>query len=651
MLGQQWNWRTGHRLSEPKWNDNRSARRSDTRRKVSSQVTEQGPTGLPPPDLTFDIVLRAITRPSTSTFMKNHTRSVLGATVFAVLVAGCADNSEMITAPVPRSNTVTVTTDAQGVPDRLSEQNAPSYLGMTDQELFSKGERSNNVFFVGLKTPGRTRGYYKGLLLIDKQSQSSLTKQIGTIPEVEVIGLDSLLPIARLKIASSDAVRTLRGLPFVDYVEPVAIEIRGFSASGCDWPAASAPFQYNSTFGTYVPQSFVKSKIDLAWLGNRGQGVKIGLTDTGIIPSHYSMMLNFATGSSAGRAIVQTNNIPSGGPNPNYCSHGSRMGSAMAGPLNGSGVPGVAWQADLHSAIGGNDVVGVGYQFDAIRAADAASSRIITMAWGSDNFSIPIFDELGRIWSTRDVLLVGAAGTSTAWLPNNYLVFPANLPFVLAVSAANLDGNRNAASHYGSGLDIVAYTPVGVPYFAYGYSESEIGNSSAATAVISGVAALVRNRYPTYSNQQVFTKLTATAGATCGISSAFGPIVNALAAIGSFCTDPEVGSSSVYFDSVGAPSQTITVSAFPNTTGNPVTYQWSNGATTPSFPVVIPPGPAGLEFIYAYYSVMVTDTYTGIQKTAYGSIRVRTGPYEPGDCGGFYCSKNDFTTFGPNVSR
>ena len=118
------------------------------------------------------------------------------------------------------------------------------------------------------------------------------------------------------------------------------------------------------------------------------------------------------------------------------------MGSAMAGPLNGSDVPGVAWQADVHSAIGGNDVLGVGYQFDAIRAADAANAKIITMAWGSDNFSIPIADELLRLWRQRDVLLVAAAGTSPAWLPNNYVVFPASLSFVLAVSAANLDGNR-----------------------------------------------------------------------------------------------------------------------------------------------------------------------------------------------------------------
>lgn len=156
------------------------------------------------------------------------------------------------------------------------------------------------------------------------------------------------------------------------------------------------------------------------------------------------------------------------------------------------------------------------------------------MAWGSDNFSTAIFDELARLWITRDVLLVGAAGTSKAWLLNNYVVFPANLPFVMAVSAANLDGNRNAASHYGSELDIVAYTPVGVPDYRFGYSDAEVGNSSAATAVVTGVAALVRNRYPAFTNQQVFAKLTSTAGGTCGIGSSFGPIVNALAAIGSF---------------------------------------------------------------------------------------------------------------------
>ncbi|MGV3708126.1 MAG: S8 family peptidase [Gemmatimonas sp.] len=436
-----------------------------------------------------------------------------------------------------------------------------------------------------------------------------------------------------MKISSREALAKIRSLQFVDYVEPVAIEVRSFSP-GCTWPGVSEPFQYNSTYSTYVPQAFISSKIDQAWAGNSGQGVTIGLTDTGILPSHYHLMGMFDTGSSTGRTLTQSNEMPG---TPTYCSHGSRMASVMAGPLNSYGTPGVAWKASLYSAIGADDVLGVGYNFDALRAVDVAGAKVVSMAWGSDIHSAAIADEIDRQYTQRDVLLIAAAGTTNINLPNNYVVFPGYLSTVLTVSAANLDGNRNGASHFGPQLDIVAYGPIGIPYHAFGYSPMEIGNSSGATAVVTGVAAMVRARYPTYTNAQVFNKLVSTAGAACGINSNFGPIVNALAAIGSFCGPTSVVATRVEFDSATAPPRMVTVTALTNTTGNNLTYQWSHGPTTPTIQVLVYPGTAGHHSVAGWYTVTVTDTYTGIQHTATGAIQVSTGPFGPGNCGGYDC--------------
>ncbi|MGV3708125.1 MAG: hypothetical protein ACO1Q7_04730 [Gemmatimonas sp.] len=82
----------------------------------------------------------------------------------ALLGVACRDNPEFTTQPdlKPRTSRVGATYDAAGVPDRRSAAQGQEYETMTDEQLFSKGAKSAQTFFVGFKNPGSSRGFYMG---------------------------------------------------------------------------------------------------------------------------------------------------------------------------------------------------------------------------------------------------------------------------------------------------------------------------------------------------------------------------------------------------------------------------------------------------------------------------------------------------------
>ena len=176
----------------------------------------------------------------------------------------------------------------------------------------------------------------------------------------------------------------------------------------------------------------------------------------------------------------------------------------------------------------------------------------------------------------NDVVFVGAAGTSKADLPKNYVFFPASKDNVLAASAADLNGYRDNQSHYGAELDLVAFQPsatVGGPNATL----DELANSSSATAFVSGVAALVRSKYPFMSNSAVMNRLKSTAGGTCQMGTAFGPAVNAEAAVGGLCLLFVSGPTLLEFYDDTPNCQTLTYEVIRTGGVGPFTYSWNWG--------------------------------------------------------------------------
>ena len=261
------------------------------------------------------------------------------------------------------------------------------------------------------------------------------------------------------------------------------------------------------------------------------------------------------------------------------------MASIMASPRNSAGVQGIAWKANLYSVQFNNGVFEVSGTdaYQAISDAIIFGSSVVTMAWSALSNHTAIANLIRDAHLYNDVVFVGAAGTSYAGFSQNNVVFPAELPEVLAASAANFNGMRDNASHYGPELDIVVHQPT-TSVGATGGSLSNSANSSSATGFVGGVAALVRSRYPAWTNSQVESRIINTAGLACGVGTAFGPIINAEAAVGGICVPfgRPVGPQSIPFGHVAAgdtrTSQTAQYCTYPSGGSAAIEITWGDGS-------------------------------------------------------------------------
>lgn len=395
---------------------------------------------------------------------------------------------------------------------------------------------------------------------------------------------DTLIPWSRVRLSSPQMLATLRALPFVAYVEPAYIVPRQipFWASGCEYDEWTRDFDRTPS-GDILPVTYKWMRIDRAWAYSAGESVWIGLTDTGADEAQYDLGSGFSSGQSTNRSIWRTNTDGTSGQVSWACSHGTRMAGVLAAPMNGYGVVGVAWKSNLASVrqdgwVGSVDATDAQ---QAIRDAAVRGSTVILMAWQSWDFSNAIHDEI-QLWHypPNDRLFVGAAGTSPCPWSQNNVFFPAEMNEVLAVSAAEWDGSRPCSAQYGPELDVIAYhdqpTTGSAPW---GQVPVQVKESSNASAVVAGVAALVRARYPLMNAPAVMDRIRTTAHDACGMPHSWHRLVNAEAAVGGLCLVGGLisGPSSISFDGpepgVEYGNYSVTV-----TGGNgPIEYSWREG--------------------------------------------------------------------------
>lgn len=326
-------------------------------------------------------------------------------------------------------------------------------------------------------------------------------------------------------------------------------------------------------------------RIDRAWAYSTGENVWIGLTDTGADENQYDLGPGFSSGQSTNRLIWRTNTDGTSGQNTSACSHGTRMAGVLTAPMNGYGVVGVAWRSNLASVrqagwigdVNSNDAQ------QAIRDAAVRGSTVILLAWQSFDFNNAIHNEIQLWYHNYDRLFVGAAGTSECFLSQNNVFFPAEMIEVLAVSAAEWDGSRPCASHYGPELDVIAYHDQPTTGSAsWGQTPVQVKESSNASAVVAGVAALVRSRYPSMTAPAVMSRIWSTSSTACGMPPAWHRLVNAEAAVGGICVVDGLisGPSSISFidpdPSVKYANYSVTVTGGIGS----IEYSWREGTET-----------------------------------------------------------------------
>ncbi|GAB2471381.1 hypothetical protein GCM10027187_44230 [Streptosporangium sandarakinum] len=268
--------------------------------------------------------------------------------------------------------------------------------------------------------------------------------------------------------------------------------------------------------------------VEQAWKVTRGVGVTVAVVDSAVDAGVAELRGRVVSGPDMGFAESA---LP-GGSAPGM--HGTAMASLIAGAGKGDGgLLGVAPEAGILSLPlvpredeGGEGGIGAAPpRVERRQGADSPLARAIRYA--ADHGAKVVSMSLGAYGPhraereavsyalSRGVVLVAAAGNDggsayTASHGTSFWSFPAGYSGVIGVGA--VDARGEPAPFSSDNLSVMVAAPgVGVPVTlpGGGYGTSE--GTSAATALVAGVAALIKAKYPDLPPYLVSRALTSTA--------------------------------------------------------------------------------------------------------------------------------------------
>ena len=354
---------------------------------------------------------------------------------------------------------------------------------------------------------------------------------------------EHVLPVLNVEIRNLKTLQALRKSSFIRYVEPMEYETLLMKsttqrAMGCMPNEPDRTLIAGVHYGVVTP--FAKASWNYpdhgildAWRYVSGKGIKVFLIDTGISYSQENLGNQFNQGFSSSRTLERLVTLPRrrflgifnvGPPETpeDQCGHGTAMAGILAAPRGNDGnVAGIAYNSNLVSCRATEDVFidaarevkGVS---DAFTEAGARNDvKVISMSLGRITVSSQIKDAI-LYASGRGKLIFCAAGTSfpftAGWAG---VIFPASLPEVQAVTGVKQHSNFTACEecHSGPEVDFVVVMERAsdkkhpLTLSDQGDDPSSIGGSSAATASMAAMTALVWSRYQNYSRDQLLTLL------------------------------------------------------------------------------------------------------------------------------------------------
>jgi hypothetical protein len=445
--------------------------------------------------------------------MRSFRRSGAGVLALLVVLGACA---EQTTSPAARVEALGAELargpGQQPIPTR-SEEQPGTWIDLSDADLWKHIAAADHTAVVGLKAPDAVRGVYRGRILLERAEWAEARRSVATPRGITVLAMDTLLPLVEVRIETLAALRAIRRDPRVDYIEPIraASDMDPWaSTGGCGWPGAWGGDWVKSPTGDGYSARFTAMRIPDAWSVSNGQGVTLGLIDTGIATTQTELRAGFAGGSVPSRT-ARHYFLPKFGSSDDACGHGTRMAGTMVAPDDGRGVVGVAWGADLVTVRHANGVANVSTT-DArrgVRTAGDHGARIVTMAWQSMNYFWQVSDEIKWWHYNRGLLFLAAAGTSGCGdlIPDNNVVFPAQMGEVVAVTGISYPGGGMPCGiHYGSQVELTAFLDVPTTGRHPGEVTS-VGGSSNAVGIVAGVAALAWQRNPQMTRDQLRRRL------------------------------------------------------------------------------------------------------------------------------------------------
>jgi subtilisin family serine protease len=431
--------------------------------------------------------------------------------------------------------------------------------------LWSAVVNGNNIVTIGFGNSNTNfeRAKTANNAKIQNNLLAIIMKYEGTTLDKILITADTDLNLMDVIIEKQETIIALSKSKYIRYVEPADysyLKVRNAesrsgspsnstnstSSSGCGYESqtlASADFTI-TTPNAKVPWMFTQHKIPNAWNVSTGRGITIGIIDTGVSPNQSLLGANFNNGLSTGRTIqkngVYINSIwpwttTTDGVN-DLCGHGTSMASVAAAPRNDRGLPvGVAYNSNLVTYRAAENVVIDGFQEqEAVKKAFTALGnntkvKIISMSMGHI-FSVGKIEDAIKFAYNKGKLIFCAAGTSTSFTTFVGVIFPAWMPETVAVTGVKEGTTLQACNdcHTGSKVEFTvamqrATSGNTVPISSYYENQSDyVGGSSVATATTAGIAALVWAKNPTWTRDQVLTKMRQSANLFPNRSSEYG---------------------------------------------------------------------------------------------------------------------------------
>ncbi|WP_143662628.1 S8 family serine peptidase [Streptomyces sp. CB03238] len=288
-------------------------------------------------------------------------------------------------------------------------------------------------------------------------------------------------------------------------------------------PATAAPHRVDTSCRTRpekgeplppdVPKEPLAERLGLAsaWDLTEGQGVMVGVIDSGVDRTHPELRAAVDAGSEF-VMVRSKKEFERQEPEPDAdCEgHGTAVAGIIAASRGGeTRIAGVAPRARIHPVrmVDGVDRSSPRALAAAIDDAVDAGSTVLNLSLALPVDRAEVRRAIARAVA-RDVVVVAAAGNEGL---RGTKVYPAAYDGVIAVAAVGDDGTVMEESNSGDWVDLAAYGD-GLVFPAAGGSgyRTDQGTSYAAPQV-AGAAALLRSRFPDLSAAQIGERLTASA--------------------------------------------------------------------------------------------------------------------------------------------
>jgi len=246
-----------------------------------------------------------------------------------------------------------------------------------------------------------------------------------------------------------------------------------------------------------------------------GQGIKVAIIDTGIDNNHNDLENNYGGG---------VNYVDLGFPQVDYDGHGTKCAGIIAAVDNEIDVIGVAPNAIIYAVKGFGSDISMSNLFALLNCICWCIDNdmdVISMSWGFYPNWHPYLIGLAIALDTayaEGIVLVAATGNYPSSPQEDHVLFPASLPSVIAVGAADANGERVDisgwwSSCYGPEIDFIApglyekTTKLGGGVTI----DPTFSGTSAACPHVAGICALLLSQDPTLTPSEIKTILQLTA--------------------------------------------------------------------------------------------------------------------------------------------